>query len=158
MNKSGDTIGGTFPVVDPATGGLSAADDTPTAVLSVNGVDSAAVVTVTPTATTGRYKWSCTLPDGIADSDSLAIWIAAEVGGVAGGNNVWHGVGVTRRPADVYALAAAQRVIDQTTTPWQLVLKDRDSGAELLRYDLKDADGENVDSIEDFVAEQTTPT
>lgn len=54
-------------------------------------------------------------------------------------------------------LAEAQNVIDQTTTPWQLVLKDRDSDAELLRFDLKDADGANIDSIETFVAEQTTP-
>lgn len=107
MNKSGDEIGGTFGVVDPTTGGLSAADDTPTAVLSVNGVDSAAVVTVTATGATGRYKWSCTLPAGIGDGDALTIWIAAEVGGVSGGNNVWHGVGCTVRPADLPATAAA---------------------------------------------------
>lgn len=157
MNRSGDQIGGTFAIVDPTTGALSAADDSPLAVLSINGVDSAAVVTVTTTGTTGRYAWTCTLPAGIADGDALAIWIAAEVGGVSGGNNVWHGVGVTRRPADVYALEAAQRVIDQTTTPWQLVLKDRDTDAELLRYDLQDENGDAIDSIATFVAEQTTP-
>jgi hypothetical protein len=101
MNKSGDEIGGTFPVVDPTTGGLAAADDTPAGVLTVNGVDSAAVVSVTPTATTGRYKWTATLPEGIAEGDALAVWIAAAVGTVEGGNNVWHSVGCTVRSADV---------------------------------------------------------
>ena len=33
----------------------------------------------------------------------------------------------------------------------------RNTGAELLRFDLKDANGADIDSIETFVAEQTTP-
>lgn len=105
MYQSGDAIGGTFPVVDPTTSGLSAADALPVGVISVNGVDGPAV-TVTETATIGRYKWTVTLPAGIEDGDALAVWITAIVDGIAGGNNVWQGVGCTKRPVD--ALSAQQ--------------------------------------------------
>lgn len=107
MYKSGDQIGGAFAIVDPSTGGLSVADALPTAVLTVNGVDLGATVTVAATATPGRYTWSVTLPTGIADGDALAVWVAAAVGGVDGGNNVWHGVGVSSRPSDVLFVLSA---------------------------------------------------
>ena len=60
--------------------------------------------------------------------------------------------------AFIRQLTEAQRTIDQTAEPWQLVLTDRDTGAELARYDLRDANGDGIDSIETFVAEQVTPT
>jgi hypothetical protein len=174
MFKTGDPISGTFPVSDPATGGLIAADSPPTAELRINGTASAAVVTVGATATAGKYTWSVTLPE-VSDGQVLEVWVEAAVETVVGGGVVWSGEGCTKRPADVPAdtkaaleaegttlasllqLARGQRVIDQTTTPWQLVLKDRDSGAEILRFDLKDEAGNGIDSIETFIAEQTTP-
>lgn len=107
MYKSGDQIGGTFAIVDPSTGGLSAADALPTAVLVINGVDSAAIVTVEATETTGRYKWLLTLPAGIVDGDALAVWVAAAVGDVDGAANVWHGAGITSRPSDVLSAISA---------------------------------------------------
>lgn len=100
MYATGDVIGGVFPVVDPTTGGLAAADTDPAGVLHVNNVASAAVVTVAPTATTGKYTWSVTLPE-VADGDNLEIWIGATVGGVAGGNKVWQGDGCSARPSDL---------------------------------------------------------
>jgi hypothetical protein len=55
------------------------------------------------------------------------------------------------------AVLIAQREIDTTATPWQLVLKDRTTGAELYRFDLKDSSGDAVAAIDTFVASQTTP-
>jgi len=59
--------------------------------------------------------------------------------------------------AGLTALLIAQREIDQTTTPWQLVLKDRTTGAELYRFDLTDENGDAVAAIDTFVAAMTTP-
>jgi hypothetical protein len=59
--------------------------------------------------------------------------------------------------AGLVALLTAQREIDQTTTPWQLVLKDRTTGAELYRFDLTDENGDAVAAIDTFVAAMTTP-
>ncbi len=106
MHKTGEAIGGTFPVSDPSTGGLVAADALPTAELRINGVTSAAVVTVGTTATTGKYAWSVTLPT-IADGAVLEIWVLATVATVQGGGVVWSGLGVIARPADVTAASAA---------------------------------------------------
>lgn len=63
------------------------------------------------------------------------------------------------RDADAAALQLlkAQRVIDTATTPWQLVLKDRDTDAELYRFDLLDEDGDDITDIETFVGQQITP-
>lgn len=155
MHKTGETVTVQFFVSDPATSGLVDADALPTGVLVLNGVDNAAAVTVTNLAT-GIYRAAVTLP-AITDGDELQLRIAATVGGVDGGGIVWQGYGVTKRPAEVYALAAAQRVIDQTTTPWQLVLKDRTTGVEIMRFDLQDENGDPIASIATFVAEQTTP-
>lgn len=155
MHKTGETVTVQFRVSDPETAALVDADAPPAGTLIVNGVDNAVTVTITNLAT-GKYRAAVTLPE-ITDGDELQLAIDATVGGVNGSGIVWQSESVTRRPADVYALTAAQRVIDQTTTPWQLVLKDRTTGAELLRYDLKDENGEGIDSIATFVAEQTTP-
>lgn len=107
MHKTGETIGGTFGVSDPETSGLVAPDALPTAELRINGVTSAADVTVEATATTGKYTWTVTLPT-ISDGAVLEIWVLATVGGVVGGGVVWSGIGVTKRPADVAVPTAAE--------------------------------------------------
>jgi hypothetical protein len=166
MYKTGDAIGGVFPVSDPTTSGLIAADSTPVAILQINGVESASVPSVAATDTEGIYSWAVTCPE-VGEGDVLQILVLATVSGVQGGGVVWSGVGCTVRPADLQAvvastseilqLAKAQRFVDQTVSPWQLVLKDRDTDAELYRWDLLDVDGEPIGSIDTFVAEQVTP-
>lgn len=98
-------------------------------------------------------------------AEDLSGWHTAHIVSVAGWElpigDVYLVSGATCRVHDDAAwlrkLTEAQRVIDQTTEPWQLVLKDRETGAELLRYDLQDENGDPIASIETFVAEQTTP-
>jgi hypothetical protein len=153
VKKTGETIRAVFTIV--GTAGLVDADSLPTGVLYLNGAANAATVTVTKLAT-GKYKAVVTVPT-VVDGDDLALLIDATVDSVPAANVVWIGDGCTARPADVYQLLAAQRVIDMTTTPWQLVLKDRTSGVEIMRFDLLDEDGDPIDSIATFVAEQTTP-
>lgn len=115
MHKSAETVTVQFCVSDPATGGLVDADALPTGALVLNGVDNAAVVTVTNLAT-GRYRASLTLPT-LTNGDELQLRIAATVGGVTGAGIVWSGYGVTARPADVAAAvwAYATRTLTQTS-------------------------------------------
>jgi hypothetical protein len=155
MYKSGDEIAVRFYCRKNASLELVDADSLPAAVLLVNGVASPAVVTVTKPAT-GTYLASVTLPT-ITDGDVLQLCVTATVSEKNQGGTIWFGVGCTSRTVDAYQLLAAQRVIDQTATPWQLVLTDRTSGVEIMRFDLKDEDGDAIDSIATFVAEQTTP-
>ena len=105
MHKTGETITVQFCVSDPATAGLVNADALPTGVLALNGANNAATVTITNLAT-GIYRAAVTLPT-LTDGDELQLRIAATVGGVAGGGIVWHGYGVTKRPADVFAALPA---------------------------------------------------
>lgn len=135
MYQSGDEIGGTFPVVDPSTGGLSAADDLPEGTLTINGVDSAAIVTVAATAKTGRYTWSVTLPAGITDGDALAIWIDADVGTIPGGNNVWHGAGVSAALASLAAAVWAYAIRTLTSSAAEVAAALTGSAITILRGD-----------------------
>ena len=99
--KSAQAITALFSTSSPTTGAATNADSLPTGTLYVNGTADAATVTVT-NITTGRYKAAVTLP-ALAAGDSVDIWIAATVGGVAGGNVVWSAIGDTKRLSDTLA-------------------------------------------------------
>jgi hypothetical protein len=85
--RSGQSIVVEFTTRAFATGVGVNADSLPTGTLIVNGVDNAAVVTVTNTAT-GRYKASVTLPT-LAVGDIVELSIAATVGGIADSCIFW---------------------------------------------------------------------
>jgi hypothetical protein len=62
----------------------------------------------------------------------------------------------------VRRILEADRYIDTTTTPWQLVLVEQGTGAlgvgrELLRQNLKDEDGEDVEDITTFLGQMVSP-
>lgn len=96
--KTGQAVTAVFATSSPATGAATSADSTPTGTLYVNGTADAATVTVT-NITTGRYKAAVTLPT-LAAGDVVDIWIAATVGGIAGGGVVWSAAADTKRLSD----------------------------------------------------------
>jgi hypothetical protein len=143
MFKTGEIIGGLFGISDPETAGLIAPDALPTAELRINGVVSAATVTVAATATTGKYTWSVTLP-AIADGTVLEIWVSATVATVVAGGVVWSGLGVTKRPADVFAA-----VIGTGTGPVAVTITVDDGtnpvpNAQVTAYDAGVASGQGT--------------
>ena len=112
MFLSEDSLGCDFCVTDPATAGATNADALPTAVLVVNGVDSAVVVTVgAKVGQTGVYSASWTLPE-LAGRVILQLRATAVVGGVTSRGVVWQGVGgkVTLIESQADQLAAAANV------------------------------------------------
>jgi len=104
--KTGQSVTAVFSTASPTTGAATSADSTPTGTLYVNGTADAASVTVT-NITTGRYKAAVTLPT-LAAGDVVDIWIAATVGGVAGGGVVWSAVGDTKRLSDTLSADVVQ--------------------------------------------------
>lgn len=54
-------------------------------------------------------------------------------------------------------VAEGDAVIDTSGTPWQLVVTQRTSGAELIRKDLKDVAGGNVVATSTVIGQQTEP-
>lgn len=143
MHKAGEIVGGTFGVSDPETSGLTLPDAIPAAMLRINGVESAAIVAVSGELLVGRYNWSVTLPT-IADGAVLEIWVLATVGGVTGGGVVWSGLGVTKRPADVYAA-----VIGTGTGPIAVTITIDDGtnpvpNAQVTAYDAGVASGQGT--------------
>ncbi len=82
--KPATTFVALFTLRNPDGSGLVNADDTPTVIANLNGVDSVGdgswVLTVS-NIETGRYKFSGTVPD-YADGDILSFVIAATVNGV----------------------------------------------------------------------------
>ena len=87
--SAGATVVRQFPLYDPANVGVLAAPDAlPTGVLSVDGVDSAAVVTITNLAT-GRYRFSVDIPAGLATNQGLEVRIACVFSAVTYVGEVW---------------------------------------------------------------------
>ena len=101
--KSAQVAAGQFTTTD-ATGLLANADSTPAGTLIVNGVNNAAVVTVT-TPSTGVYKWSCTLPT-LAAGDIVQMRVAATIGAIATGAVVWEEAADTKLVSDLQDIAA----------------------------------------------------
>lgn len=99
-----------------STGALADADSLPTAVLSVNGTNDAATVTIT-NKSTGRYKGSVTIPAGCAAGDNIDINISATVGGVATGDTHHAGIVDTKRVSDLKDEAMRGTDGANTTTP-----------------------------------------
>lgn len=85
--RNSQPIVATFTTRSPTTGARTNADSTPTGTIVLDGVDNAAAVTITNTAT-GRYKAAATLPSlvGIA---MVELVIVATVGGIADSSVVW---------------------------------------------------------------------
>lgn len=107
MIKTGQAITAVFVTVNPATGGLADADDTPTGTLYVAGAASAAAVTVT-NITTGLYKAAVTLPS-LTAGQVASLVISATVSGVGGLSTVWSEVADTVIGSD---LATAIDTVD----------------------------------------------
>ena len=111
--KSGQVVFAEFVTSHPTTSAAVDADSLPTAVLTVNGVDNAAVVTVTDRGV-GRYSASVTLPS-LAAGDCVAIVALATVNAIAGAATVFQGVADTARasdcavPGDAMALTTGER-------------------------------------------------
>lgn len=85
-------VGVTFTTHNPTTKALADADVLPTGTVIRNGTpDGPVAVTIEKTGT-GRYKAGFTIPDTYADSDTVELYIAATVAGVAGGGIVWRGM------------------------------------------------------------------
>lgn len=102
MVKSGQSVTVDFTTL-AATGALANAASTPTGTLVVNGVDNAAVVTVTNKAT-GIYKASVILPS-LAAGDLVQLRIAATIGSVATAGIIWQDVADTLWLSDGVTLA-----------------------------------------------------
>lgn len=81
MLKPGDVIYKTFFVGD-SSGALANADETPTATLVRNGVDTAEMVVVT-NPSTGRYLATVTIPVGWAVGDTIELLVFVTVSDVA---------------------------------------------------------------------------
>jgi hypothetical protein len=107
MVKSGQSVTVDFTTL-AATGALANAASTPTGTLVVNGVDNAAVVTVTNKAT-GIYKASVILPS-LAAGDLVQLRIAATIGSVATGGIIWQDV------ADIIRLSDGVTLQDNAIT------------------------------------------
>jgi len=90
MVKSGQNVVAEFTTSHPSTGAATDADSLPTAVLTVDGTDDAATVTVTDVGT-GRYKAAVTLPT-LTAGQLVAIVVSATVNSVAGSGVVWQDV------------------------------------------------------------------
>jgi hypothetical protein len=99
VKKTGETLKLRFGIDHPSTRALVDADALPTGTLLVNGVASAAAVTVAKTAT-GTYTATVTVPT-LADGDVLQVWIAYALGGVSMGAVVWDGDGGEKHPSDL---------------------------------------------------------
>ncbi|HON69250.1 MAG TPA: hypothetical protein PLS23_22455, partial [Phycisphaerae bacterium] len=94
-----------------STGAATDADALPVGTLVVDGVDNAAVVTVTNKGT-GNYKAEVTLPAELTAGARVQIRIAATVGGVAAKAIIWEDF-VDKRVGDLNDLTA-QQVADAT--------------------------------------------
>jgi len=158
--QAGDTIRWEFPTHNPASSTAADADDTPTGVLLRNGTATAETVTVANQAT-GIYLASATVPEDWEDGDEVQLRVTATVAGITGNTHspVWV---LDVAAATIAKLLQADRLLDTSTTPWQLVLIERGTGGigvgtELLRQDLKDEDGNDISSINDFIGQQVCP-
>ncbi|MBN1320726.1 MAG: hypothetical protein JXA87_07795 [Thermoleophilia bacterium] len=98
--KSGQVIVSEFVTENPATGAAVNADSLPTAVLTVNGVDNAAGVTVASKAT-GEYTASVTLPSTMQPGQVAALIRTAVIGGVQTKQKIWEAAVDTERVSDL---------------------------------------------------------
>ena len=51
----------------------------------------------------------------------------------------------------------ADAVVDTSANPWQLVVKHKTTGAELIRKDLKDVSGVGITSIKKIIGQYKEP-
>jgi len=114
MVKSGQNVVAEFVTSHPSTGAATDADSLPTAVLTVDGVDDAATVTVTNVGT-GRYKAAVTLPT-LTAGQCVAIVVVATVNAVDGSGVVWQDVADTVALSDLATAAAIALVKVKTDT------------------------------------------
>lgn len=112
--KAGDSIGLQV-VLHASSGALSNADALPTATLVRNGVDDAAVVTVT-NVSTGLYKATLTLPAGVS-GQFLQVRANATVGGVADAKTFLLDSGDSKRVGDLNDSAYAGGAVASVTAP-----------------------------------------
>jgi len=104
--KSEQTIAVDF-TTNSSTGAATDADALPVGTLVVDGVDNAAVVTVTNKGT-GNYKAEVTLPAELTAGARVQIRIAATVGGVAAKAIIWEDFVDPKRVGDLNDLTAQQ--------------------------------------------------
>lgn len=152
--KSAQAIADRFITLTSA-GALADADALPTAVLTVNGVDNGAAVTVTDVGV-GLYKWACTLP-ALSAGDIVAVVVAATIGGVATGGVVWQETGDTKLVSNLNDIAAGvlMGLVDEAITSAKydessaFPLKSADTGAtQVARVG---ADGDTLETLSDEV-------
>lgn len=79
-------------VTSSATGAAVDADTIPVVTLARNGVDDTSVGMTVTKIDTGRYKASGTLPQAYTGGDSIAISVAATIGGIAAKDVINNGV------------------------------------------------------------------
>jgi hypothetical protein len=150
MYKTGDEIAVRFYCRKNASLELVDADSMPAAVLLVNGVASAATVTVTKPAT-GTYLASVTLPT-IADGDVLQLCVTATVSAKNQGGTIWYGVGATVRPADITPAPGANNVtitVDDGTDPVPNAAVAIYDGGVLAGQGTTDANGQVTVGLDD---------
>ncbi|MGD8237837.1 MAG: hypothetical protein PVH68_04755 [Armatimonadota bacterium] len=88
-------------------------------------------------------------PTAAAIADSVLEEVLADHSGTAGS--------LAEAVELVADILEGDVTIDTTTTPWQLVVKEKGTSTELVRKDLKQADGTNVTSTDHLVGQQTEP-
>lgn len=84
-------IGVTFTTHNPTTKTLANADVLPVGTVMRDGTPDATVAVAVENTGTGRYKATFTVPGTYEDGNTVELYIAATVAGIAGGGIVWRG-------------------------------------------------------------------
>ena len=118
MIKVGSTIVIEFTTSDPITGAATDADSLPTGVVTRNGVDNAAIVTIANKAT-GEYTATFTLDVGnsFADQDVVALVITATISTVVSKAVVWQDTLSTVMLSELSAAIWAAEITELAALP-----------------------------------------
>lgn len=114
--KSAQSLTVDFEVKNPGTRALVNADALPVGTLIINGVNNAAVVTVTNKAT-GWYKAAVACPT-LAAGDVVQIWAAFAVGTVPCGGIIFTDMADTSLVSDAVAAIATRATLGSGAVEW----------------------------------------
>ncbi len=102
------------------------------------------------------YNVAPATPQNVADAkdniieaiDNIPVTQAVDISGLA-----------TQETLDwVKNVLDGDTSIDNTANPWQIVVKNKTTGAELIRKDLKDINGVGITAITKIIAQQKEPS